>query len=312
MTTNYVNKHQFCKYWFISRPHLDRLINVEKKISVNKDTGKVLIDLEEGVRARLSRRVDVKPQETEAAQASSVRTQVFEERLRSYQREVEMAQERLKDVRDMLEDKKAELQRALEDKERYRKEAEQVKLITDERDQAQRAAQKAEEDRNSFKTQVKAEFAKVQEATAKIETEREELEHELKATQTQVASQQAALEAATADASTTKAELEAKQAALSEAKLTADTLTAEIASKVTALEEIQAQADELKAQAEAKQKDVEAAEAKAKAAEVARFGVEQQIAIEKQRAASEKAELEAKIAAMEQRSLFGRLFNRKV
>lgn len=126
-----LTKTEFCNTWTISRPTLDEWIK-DGKISVEKDpTGRTKIDAAEALRLGLTARPteDGKKTAVEVSQASE---------LRSTKGQIELLER-------LIEAKEAELQRALADKEQYRKEAERVRLLEDQRDQAVIEASKAKQ-----------------------------------------------------------------------------------------------------------------------------------------------------------------------
>ena len=127
-----LTKAQFCARWDISRPTLDRWIkptgNKPPKISVDRSTGKTLIDESEALRNGLQPRPEGNKQTAvEQSQAGTIR---------SHNDKVELYERIIKDKDHMIHDKEEALQRALQDVEHWRKRAEQVALIEDQRDQA--------------------------------------------------------------------------------------------------------------------------------------------------------------------------------
>ena len=144
-----LTKSEFCRVWDITRPTLDARLKdpkckVELKIGAD---GKKGLDPDDGIRMRLKARPqqDKKVSAVEVSQAGELQTTKVQIEL----------------LERLLRSKEDELQRALADKEDYRKKAERVALIEDQRDQAvieatraKAAADNAEERRKVVNQQV--------------------------------------------------------------------------------------------------------------------------------------------------------------
>lgn len=144
-----LTKSEFCRVWDITRPTLDARLKdpkckVELKIGAD---GKKGLDPDDGIRMQLKARPqqDKKVSAVEVSQAGELQTTKVQIEL----------------LERLLRSKEDELQRALADKEDYRKKAERVALIEDQRDQAvieatraKAAADNAEERRRDFTQKI--------------------------------------------------------------------------------------------------------------------------------------------------------------